>query len=178
MKKVLVVGAVLLTSLFIAVAIGFSLPVAHTARRTIVLRAAPADVWATISDVGAYPAWRPDVDSVEMLAPVGGRQAWRETGSNGEITYAMTRVNPPSTMVTRITDRDLPFGGEWHFAVAREGTGTRVSITEHGEVYSPVYRFVSRFVMGHTSTIDAYLRALGAKLGETVEPATAVTSGS
>lgn len=172
MKWLLLAVGILVLLIIIVVGIGFTLPVAHTARRTVALRAAPVDIWATITDVAAYPAWRSDVDSVEVLAPVEGRPSWRETGDNGAITYAMVRVDPPTRLVSRIIDRDLPFGGEWEYEVAPEGAGSRISITERGEVYNPLFRFVSRFVMGHTATLDTYLRALGARYGESVTPVT------
>jgi len=175
MKWLLIVIGVLVLLVVIVAGTGFMLPVAHTARRSVTLRAAPANVWATVTDVAAYPAWRSDVDSVEVLAPVGGRPSWREKGENGEITYAMMRSDPPTRLVTRIVDRDLPFGGEWEYEITPEGTGSRIVITERGEVYNPVFRFVSRFVMGHTATIDGYLRALSAKFGETVTPVTIST---
>jgi len=54
--------------------------------------------------------------------------------------------------------------------VTGEGAGSRVRITEHGEVYNPVFRFVSRFIMGHSSTASAYLKALGARFGAAVKP--------
>ena len=41
--------------------------------------------------------------------------------------------------------------------LAADGGGTRLTITEDGEVYNPLFRFVSRFIMGHTSSIDRYL---------------------
>ena len=170
MKAVLIVFAVLASIVFVVVAIGYSLPVAHTARRSVALNAASGDVWAAITDVSAYPTWRSDVDSVEVLAPVNGQQAWREISGGDRISYAMTAVNPPSHLVSRITDRDLPFGGEWEYEVTQLGTGTRVTITERGEVYNPFFRFVSRFIIGHTVTLDGYLRALGRKFGEEVEP--------
>ncbi len=175
MKWVLIVLGVLLALALAIIAIGYTLPLAHTARSSVVLRAAPADVWAAITDISAYPDWRDDVDAVELLEPVNGLPAWREKGSNGDITYAMTRAEPPMRMGTRITDENLPFGGGWDFEITPEGAGSRVSITEHGEVYNPLFRFVSRFVMGHTTTIDAYLRALGSKFGETVAPETSAT---
>jgi uncharacterized protein YndB with AHSA1/START domain len=175
MKWVLIIVGVLVALAVIIVAVGYMLPVAHVASRTVTLRAAPADVWATITDVTAYPAWRSDVDSVEVLAPIDGRTHWRETGSNGEIAYQVTREDPPTRLITRIADPDLPFGGEWEYRITPEGTGSRIVITERGEVYNPVFRFVSRFIMGHTSTIDAYLRALGAKFGESVPPTTVAT---
>ena len=43
------------------------------------------------------------------------------------------------------------------------GSGTRVSITERGEVYNPIFRFLSRFVFGHTGTMETYLRDLARK---------------
>ena len=177
MKWLSIAVAVVVLLIAIVVGMGYMLPVAHTARRTVVLQAAPADVWAAISDVTAYPAWRSDVESVEVLAPVESRQSWRERGDNGEIAYAMVRVDPPSRLVTRIVDRDLPFGGEWEYEIVPAGAGSRMSITERGEVYNPVFRFVSRFIMGHTATLDAYLRALGAKFGENVTPVTPGTAG-
>ena len=52
--------------------------------------------------------------------------------------------------------------------------GTRLTITENGEVYNPIFRFVSRFFLGYTSTMESVLRALGTKHGETVAPESAV----
>ena len=37
------------------------------------------------------------------------------------------------------------------------GDSTTLRITENGEVYNPVFRFVSRFVFGHSATIEKYL---------------------
>lgn len=170
MRWVLIAVGVLAVLVLLIVGVGYTLPVAHTAQRTVTLRAAPSDVWATITDVTAYPSWRDGVESVEVLAPHEGRQSWREKGKDGAITYAMTRVEPPRRLVTRIADTGLPFGGEWDYEITPEGTGTRVVITERGEVYNPVFRFVSRFIIGHTATLDTYLRSLGAKFGETVTP--------
>ena len=165
MKWALVVVGLIVVLIACVVGIGYALPVAHVAQRSLSLGVPPSTVWATITDVAAYPSWRPDVDSVEVLAPVDGRRAWRERGSNGVIIYAMTNVEPPTRLVTRIMDRDLPFGGEWEYAIEPEGSGSRLTITERGEVYNPLFRFVSRFVMGHTSTLEGYLDALSTRLG-------------
>jgi uncharacterized protein YndB with AHSA1/START domain len=170
MRWVLIALGIVVVFVLVIVGVGYMLPVAHTAQRVVTLRAAPADVWATITDVAAYPSWRDGVESVEILAPTDAGQSWREKGKDGEITYAMTRADPPSRLVTRIADTGLPFGGEWDYQIVPDGTGSRVAITERGEVYNPLFRFVSRFVIGHTSTLDAYLRSLGKKFGETVEP--------
>jgi hypothetical protein len=48
--------------------------------------------------------------------------------------------------------------------VTPSGSGTLVRITEHGEVYNPLFRVLSRFVFGHTSTMEQFLRNLERKL--------------
>ena len=171
-KWALIAAAILVAVALLVAGIGFALPVAHTARRSVVLKAAPSDLWSTITDVRAYPAWRTDVDTVEVLPPVDGRPRWREKGGNGDITFTMTVERPPTRMVSRIADDDLPFGGEWEYEITPVEGGSRVAITERGEIYNPVFRVMSRFFLGYASSIDAYLVALGARFGETVVPTT------
>lgn len=73
-------------------------------------------------------------------------------------------------LVARIVDRDLGYSGSWTYAFSDTPGGTLVSITENGEVSNILFRFLARFVFGHTSTMDAYLTALGGKFGEKVTP--------
>jgi hypothetical protein len=68
-------------------------------------------------------------------------------------------------MVTRIADSKLPFGGTWAYEIVPASNSCTLTITEDGEVYNPLFRFVSRFVIGHTATLDGYLKALSTKLG-------------
>jgi len=67
--------------------------------------------------------------------------------------------------VTRIADPKLPFGGTWTYELSPAPERTSLRITEDGEVRNPVLRFVSRFVLGHTATIDRYLADLGRHVG-------------
>ena len=118
-----------------------------------------------MTDVAAFPSWRSDVATVAQLAPQNDKPVWRETSHRGEhITYAAETWDPPRHLVTRITDKNLPFGGSWDYALAPNGTGSTLTITEHGEIYNPVFKVVSRF-MSKTATMDAYLAALKARLG-------------
>ena len=52
-----------------------------------------------------------------------------------------------------------------------EGGGTRVRITEDGEVSNVIFRFMSRYVFGQTATLDAYLTSLAKRFGEDAKPA-------
>ena len=170
MRIVAVLLAVVVGLGLLVVIVGYLLPVKHEATVTAHVPAEPERVWEALTDVAAYPKWRGDVTAVEMLPADSGHVAWREVGKNGAISYVIEQVDAPRRLVTRITDKSLPFGGGWEYVVTPDGTGSRVRITEHGEVYNPVFRFVSRFIMGHTATASAYLKALGARFGATIEP--------
>ena len=170
MRIVVILLAVVVGLGVVVVLVGLMLPVKHEATVSAAVPAAPEAVWAVLTDPASYPKWRGDVTSVEMLPADSGHVAWREQGKNGAISYATELTEAPRRLVTRITDKSLPFGGTWEYVVSPDGTGSRVQITEHGEVYNPVFRFVSRFIMGHTATASAYLKALGARFGATVTP--------
>ena len=145
--------------------IGMSLPQNHTATRSAQLSAPPETVWGLITNVDSYPEWRTGVDSVATLPSASGPLAWREVSGSDKLTFEAATVEPPSHFVARITDKGLPFGGSWDYRIEPDGGGSRITITENGEVYNPVFRFVSRFVMGHTATLDKYLTDLSAKTG-------------
>jgi uncharacterized protein YndB with AHSA1/START domain len=161
LRTFLILVGVLVIIVCAVVAIGYSLPRAHVASRGATIAATPERVFAVLQDVERYPEWRSDVKTVEVLtrAPT---VRWREHGSNGAITFEAQEVQPPSRMIGRIADTSLAFGGSWTYVLQSEGTGTRLSITEHGEVYNPVFRFMSRFVFGHTATMERYLADLAA----------------
>ena len=146
--------------------VGSFLPQNHMASRTAHLSQPPERVWAAITDVAAFPSWRSDVESVQQLAPQEGKPVWREISHRGNrITFAAETWEPPRHLVTRITDKDLPFGGSWDYVISPSGNGSTITITENGEIYNRAFRVFSRF-MSKTATIDAYLAALAAKLGK------------
>ncbi len=149
---------------------GIHLPVAHVAARTAIYDAPPDSVWSAISDVAAFPLWRTDVRAVEALPDRDGHRVWQEHGTHRDITYEAVETAAPHRLVARIASAGLPFGGSWTYEIAAAGSGARLTITEHGEVYNPIFRFVSRFVLGHTATMDDYLTALGGRFGQTTTP--------
>jgi uncharacterized protein YndB with AHSA1/START domain len=170
MRVVVLLLAVAVGIGLVVVIIGYLLPVRHEATVSATIPAAPDVVWEALTNPANYAQWRGDVTSVEVLPTESGHVAWREHGKNGAISYVIVLAEAPSRLVTRITDTSLPFGGSWEYLVTGEGAGSRIQITEHGEVYNPAFRFVSRFIMGHSATASAYLKALGARFGATVTP--------
>lgn len=165
--KWILYGAVFLAGMIaIVLIVGTLLPKSHVATRSARFKQPREAVFTVIA--GA-PDWRPDVARFELLPARDGHPQWREFDKHGQaILFERTSYDPPARMETRIADPKLPFGGRWLYEIEQTGTETRVRITEHGEVYNPVFRFVSKFVMGHTATLDKYLRALGAKFGENI----------
>jgi len=178
MKWALIVVGVVAALVLIVVVVGMMLPRDHVAARSARIAATPDTVWVALTDPARFPSWRPDVKSVEVLAPTATGPSWREHSSDGAITYVVDTAQAPQRLVVHIADRNLPFGGRWEYRIASDGpSASRVTIIEHGSVYNPVYRFVSRFIMGHTATIDAYLRALAKRFGGDVVPSAAALSG-
>lgn len=164
MRWVAIVGGVLVALILAVVVVGALLPTEHVASRRAELPHPPEAVWSAITDLGRMPVWRRGITAVEQLPPVDGRRRWREVGGNGTITFEAVEWAPPSRLVARIADPDLPFGGRWIYELQPAGAGSVLTITEEGAVYNPVFRFMSRFVFGHHATMDAYLEDLEAHL--------------
>jgi len=146
--------------------IGSRLPVAHTATQSIVLRRPAGEIYKMVRDVKDSPSWRSDLKNVELLGDVNGKPTYREQGSQGDVTYELIEDVPGQKVVTRIPEQGLGYSGTWITTFTPQDGGTRVTITENGEVSNVLFRFMSRYVFGHTSTIDAYLTSLAKGVGE------------
>lgn len=166
MKIALILVGVVVLLIAGAIVVGALLPKRHVVTRTAVFKTSPEKLFALIA---GNQDWRPDVKACEVITE-GGKQFQRETSRRGEIVvYELEASRPPMAIQRRIATENLPYGGSWSFALEPENGGTRVRITEDGEVYNPLFRFVSRFVMGQTATLDAYLAAMGKAVGENVQ---------
>jgi hypothetical protein len=169
-RLLLYAGLVVVLLVVLVVAVGYSLPVQHEAWRSSASRRPPAEVFAVITDYARYPEWRTDVTRVEVEGPPGAGQRIREHGSNGVIPYRIEAFEPPTKIVTRVLDSDQPFGGTWTFELTPSDSGTDIVLTENGEIYNAVFRFMARFIFGHHATIDQYLADLRKKLGDPEPP--------
>jgi hypothetical protein len=156
MKWLIYGGLAVVIVAAIVVAIGAALPKGHVASRKILLRASPNEVFALIAGPSDWRGFK-----YELLAE--SPLQWRETDSSGEaIMYERVETMAPGRIVNRIADPKLPFGGSWTYEIVPSGNDTELTIVENGEVYNPLFRFVSRFIMGHTATIEKYQRDLAA----------------
>ena len=153
-----VTGIVVLV--MIIMVIGYALRQDHVASVQGIVSRPPADVFEKLIDVQRYPEWRTDVQQVEVVSRNPLR--WRENTGGDVITYEVLESDAPRRLVVRITDADLPFGGSWTYELWPEGSATHLTITEHGEVFDPLFRFMSRFVFGYTATMERVLTRLQA----------------
>jgi uncharacterized protein YndB with AHSA1/START domain len=168
MRYALLVIAVIAGFVAIVAVVGWSLPVRHRASMARTYRASPAALYSLITDAASFPSWRSDVKHVDILPSENGHARWAETTKNGPpITYRVEQSTPNQLLVTRIANTDLPFGGAWTYEIVPAGAEeTTLRLTEDGEVYNPIFRFVSRFVMGHDATMKQYLAAVGMRFAE------------
>ena len=167
MKIVLIMTGCILLVVACVVITGLLLPKAHTVSRAAAYHATPDKLFALID---GPQNWRPEVIGYEVVPDASGRALTQETTRNGEtVTYELLDRKPPESIKRRVATPNLPYSGAWSYSLQPHAGGTIVRITENGEVYNPVFRFVSRFILGHTSTMDAYLRALGKATGQQVQ---------
>jgi hypothetical protein len=164
----LVAVGIVIGAISLIILIGSFLPEDHIASRKIALSQPPQTVWQVISDFPNTPKWHSGVKSVERLPDRNGHEVWQEEYQRSmKIPLETVETLAPRRMVRRIADENLPFGGTWEYIITptTEG-GSQLTITERGKVKNPFFRFMSRFVFGHKTTIDNYLKALAAKFGQ------------
>jgi Polyketide cyclase / dehydrase and lipid transport len=170
MKLILFIGGGAVALIIVVLIIGALLPREHVASREIVLRRPPSEIYATLREFASAPKWRPNVHRVDMLDDVDGRVRFREYARHSRITYELVEDSPHEKLITRIVDQDLGYSGTWTYLLSPTNGGTRLRITENGDVSNALFRFMSRFAFGHTAAMDAYLRALARKFGEEAQP--------
>jgi hypothetical protein len=166
MKMALIVLGILVALIIAIVIIGAVLPKRHSATRSAMFSATSPRLFELIT---GPQDWRPDLRSYERGQDAAGHAWIRETSKRGDtITYEVVALEPPRRYTARIADKNLPYGGQWTYDLTPHGSQTELRITEDGEVYNPVFRFVSRFVIGHTRTIETYLQALATQTGDNI----------
>lgn len=166
MKWILWIFILLAGILILIALIGWLLPKEHSVTREARFHQPPDAVWKAITDIDAMPSWRQGLKSIKRLLDRNGMPAWVETSDSGTIPFETVVSQPPSKLVVRIADSKLPFGGTWTYEITPVAGGSSLRIREDGEVYNPVFRFLTRFVFGYYGTMDTYLKSLAKKFSE------------
>jgi len=170
MKLILIIVLSLAALIGIIALIGLSLPRTHRAASRITLQKPPTEVWAVVRDLGALQGTWSELKSSRRLPDEAGREVWEQNAGGFPLRLIVEQSNPSTRLVTRIDAApDAAFGGTWTYELEPAGAGTRLTVTEAGYVSNPIFRVMMK-VMGVHRTADGYLRALGTKLGERVQP--------
>ena len=171
MKVALIVVGIVVGLLLLIWIVGALLPKEHVATRVARYKQPPEKIWEALTNIEEMPKWRTDLKSIERLPDKDGKPAWVEDlGSFGKMPLQVEVFEPPRKMVARIADPKLPFGGTWTYEITAVDGGATLRVTENGEIYPALFRFMSRFIFGYTSTMETYLKSLGRKFGEEVTP--------
>jgi hypothetical protein len=118
--------------------VGAMLPRTHKASRTLRVKRPPADVWPVVMQV---------------------TQA-------SDVPVDVLDSQPPHRLVTRVTEKEKNFGGTWTIDLTPVGDGSTITIAEEGWVANPIFRFISRVVIGHHATMDGVLKQVAKTLSE------------
>ena len=165
-KALLVVVGVLVILIIAVVVIGLLTPEEHRASRTLKTKQAPQVIWDAINDHANEPKWRDDVASVTSVGEKNGKPVWQENYKDGNtVQLATTESKPPTRLVREIAEEG-PFSGRWEIDITPTPEGSNVRITEIGKVPNPIFRFVSKYVLGHTTQMTKYLTSLAKRSGE------------
>jgi uncharacterized protein YndB with AHSA1/START domain len=153
----------------VATIVGCFMPRRHVAARTLTLRQPPPAVWAVIRDGQTYPEWWGLIKSVTRLPDRDGKEVWQLDYKDGNrFELRVDEADEPRRLVLRIDDAKKLFEGTWDYALEPAGDGgSRLTLTEHGEINVPFVRLMARLLMSPHMYIDMHLKALAAKFGET-----------
>jgi len=138
MKWVAFVVVGLVALIAVIAGVGSMLPRTHKASRTLRVKRPPADVWPVVMQV---------------------TQA-------SDVPVDVLDNRPPHRLVTRVSEKEKNFGGTWTIDIASIGDGATVTIAEDGWVANPIFRFISRVVIGHHATMDGILKQVAKTLNE------------
>jgi len=155
--------ALLITLVIAVVVIGYLLPQSHRATRRATFHHPPETLYARIT---GPQDWR-NVTKTD-LPPENNTPRWTEKSRHGTITFEQAAAQPPLLFQCRIADKNLPFAGTWTFQLTPNTNSTTLQITEDGIVHNPLFRFISRFLIGHTKSLDTYLTSLATHLHDQI----------
>lgn len=171
MRWLLIAVAALVGIVVLMALIGALVSRDHRATSTISLRQSPDSVWKAVRDLGNITSWWPAMQKVERLPDRDGHEVWRQKLSGFDVPIIVLESSPPRRLVTQIDPTaGGAFGGTWTYELTPDSAGTRISVTEAGWISNPIFRFMSRFLFGYYGSLDGYVKALGKRFGETVQP--------
>tara|TARA_Y100000034_G_C6886591_1_gene407150 strand:+ start:1499 stop:2032 length:534 start_codon:yes stop_codon:yes gene_type:complete len=151
LRKLLIFIGILIALL---VAISFVLPKEYSVERSVVIEAAPSDVYPYIVDLKEWQKWgvwfkRDPNMKLDYFGPdraIGMRSVWRsETEGNGEME--ITQLEHNSKVVYRLYFPDFDMGSTGVVSISQSPEGSRVVWKDEGVVdNNPINRYFVLFM--------------------------------
>ena len=144
-----------------------SIPAHQTHTRTMILKQTPDAVFALLTDLPNFPKWNRNMVKIEILPPVNGKEATRETfKGNMQMTIITSESIPPKRLVRSIGDTDGPFEGSWTYEITPTADGSQVVLTEQMTMNNACFRLMAK-LFSPTKYMDEHLEGMAKHFGET-----------
>ena len=157
MKWLIIILAILALLILVILIIGKLLPSKHTVFQEQEFKTSRAILWKSIRNFKDYPQWRTKLKKLTVI----DETQWTEVDNRGDsITLGIIEADVENRLAVKIMDETLPFGGTWVYELNGTDNSVTLKITENGEVYNPIYRFIGYFFMDQSATIKQYLNDL------------------
>ena len=161
-----ILGAILILAL-LAFATSFALPAQTSHTRAISLKQTPEAAFAVLSDVEKFPAWNHNLEKVEILPPIEGKDATRQLFKGGKtMTVVTTETLAPTHLVRTVREvSGNIFSGSWTYEITPTNDGCEVALTEKSYIPNRMFR-LTVWLSGSTHYIDQHLVDLAKHFGE------------
>jgi uncharacterized protein YndB with AHSA1/START domain len=144
-----------------------SIPAHQTHTRTTTLKQTPEAVFALLTDLPNFPKWNHNMEKIEMLPPIDGKEATRQTfKGNMTMTIITSESTPPKHLVRSMGDIGGPFEGSWTYEITPTADGSQIALTEQATTNNAFFRLMVK-VFGPTKYMDEHLEDMAKHFGET-----------
>jgi hypothetical protein len=135
----LIIGIFSFTVLGVLI-LGLFQPAKHSVTRSVHLKQKPETVFAVLDNRADWPNWSSTVVKVEPLPDRDGKPVERCTVKWGRMRMIMTQLErtPPTRLVVSMAKEGGPALGMWTYQIAAETDGSRIALTEEGELKKSV----------------------------------------
>jgi hypothetical protein len=131
MKILFRIILVLIVLVVAAYLCALSIPAHQTHTRTIALKQIPDAIFALLTDLPNFPKWNSNMVKIEMLPPIDGKEATRQTfKGNMQMTIITSESTPPTHLVRSMGDNSGPFEGSWMYEISPTADGSQIVLTE------------------------------------------------
>jgi hypothetical protein len=131
----------------------------------------PEAVFTALADMQKMPEWNRNTEKIELLPPIDGKEATRQTFKGGMTMTIVTTESLAPTHLAREMRENAggPFVGSWTYEITPMTDGCKVALTEKSEIKNPFFRLMVRW-FGATKYLDEHLVDLAKHFGDEAKP--------